>query len=173
MESKTGSTALDKKRYRAITDSLSHPDVQTARTWMQEIHSVFIPAEFKLATHRRSRRVLSPGLQQRSVRNTEGTPGMEKHFSVRTEEIFKSRSPPRWVPLTAPVSASPLQTNRRVNIILPLRPGRCQCVVSHCVRTSPAAQRSQSGFFHLKPASIVIQMLVDLEPRSGACPPLL
>lgn len=137
---------------------------------MQEIHSVFIPVEFKLATNRQSRRVPSPGLQQRSLRNTEATPGMEKHFSVRTEEIFKTRSPLPCVPLTAPASASPLQPNRRVNIILPRRPGRCQCVVSHCVRTSPAAQRSQPGLFHLKPASIVIQMLVDLEPRSRGLP---
>lgn len=156
-------------RTRGAITTLTHPDVQTVRSSVQETHSASIPAEFKPAARRQARPLSGFTAALRPEHG--GDPRHGKHFSVRRAKPFKSPSPPLWLPLTAPASASPLPTTRRVNVLLPLGPGRCQRVVTHCVRTSPAAQRSQSGLFHLKPASIVIQMLVDLDPRSGACPP--
>lgn len=139
---------------------------------MQEIHSVFIPAEFKLATNatnRQSRRVLLS-----SVRNTEATPACKNTLCPDRGSPYRRESS-AVRPADSSGSCSGIRvsiTNEpRENIILPPRPGRCQCVVSHCVRTSPAAQRSQPSLFDLKPASIVIQMSVALEPRTRACPP--
>lgn len=148
----------------------------------RSVGCIFIPAEFKLAanaTNRQNRRVLRSCVRVYSGALS-GTPRLPRHGKTlfcpdRGSPYHRESSSVR--PADSSGSCSGIRVSitdkRRVNIILPPRPGRCQCVVSHCVRTSPAAQRSQPGLFHLKPAPIVIQMSVDLESRTRTCPPLL
>ena len=95
--------------------------------------------------------------------------GMQKHFLLSAREVLSSTDSSGS---SAPVTASPLQTNpnTEVNIIPPQSPGRCQRVGSHCVRTSPAEQRSQPSPFHPKTGCIVIQMCLALASRPRAVP---
>lgn len=140
---------------------------------------MFIPAGFKPVTNATSRRVLRSCVRVYSSALS-GTPRLPRHGKTlfcpdRGSPYHRESSAVR--PADSSGSCSGIRVSipntRRVNIILPPRPGRCQCVVSHCVRTSPAAQRSQPSLFRLQRAPIVIQMLVDLETRTRTVPPLL
>lgn len=138
---------------------LPHPDVQTARIWCRK----YIPCS--------SQR----NFNWQQTGKTGASSLWPEHGCAEHSTFLAGQSRfPSAVQGSSIRNSFP--TGSRVNIILKPGPGRCLCGVSHCVRTSPAAQRDEPSraSFHLFTLSIVIQMAAGFRQRGAkpALPPL-
>lgn len=103
-------------RTRGAMTTLTHPDVQTVRSSRRK----YIPRSSQRNSNRQHTAAAgasSPRVYSSAPSGTRRRPAAWNTLLSPESKSFKTHSPPRWLPLTAPASASPLQTSRRVNII--------------------------------------------------------